>query len=75
MNYGIELSPKEGRCEYKGLNVRWFNQSNAEWTHPYVYDNPNSTLRSSGCDLPPVCSWENIRAFYESVNHFYSERN
>ncbi len=30
---------------------------------------------SSGCDLPPVCSWENIRAFYESVNQFYSERN
>lgn len=30
---------------------------------------------SSGCDLPPVCAWENIRAFYETVNHFYSERN
>lgn len=30
---------------------------------------------SSGCDLPPVCSWENIRAFYETVNQYYSERN
>lgn len=30
---------------------------------------------SSGCDLPPVCSWENIHAFYQSVNQYYSERN
>jgi uroporphyrinogen decarboxylase len=28
---------------------------------------------SSGCDLPPVCSWENIRAFFESVNQYYTE--
>ena len=28
---------------------------------------------SSGCDLPPVCSWENIRAFFETVNQYYSE--
>ena len=28
---------------------------------------------SSGCDLPPVCSWENIRAFFNSVNQYYSE--
>lgn len=30
---------------------------------------------SSGCDLPPVCSWENIHAFFDTVNQFYSERN
>ena len=28
---------------------------------------------SSGCDLPPVCSWENIRAFFDSVNQYYTE--
>ena len=28
---------------------------------------------SSGCDLPPVCSWENIRTFFETVNQYYSE--
>ena len=27
---------------------------------------------SSGCDLPPVCSWENINAFFEAVNQFYN---
>lgn len=51
MKYGIELSPKEGRCEYKGLNLRYFNQANAEWTHPYVYDDPKSTLHSAGCGI------------------------
>lgn len=27
---------------------------------------------SSGCDLPPVCSWDNINAFFEAVNQFYN---
>lgn len=26
---------------------------------------------SSGCDLPPVCSWDNIHAFFDAVNHYY----
>lgn len=51
MKYGMELSPREGRCGYNGLNVRFFNQSSAEWTHPYVYDDPESNLRSSGCGI------------------------
>lgn len=25
---------------------------------------------SSGCDLPPMCSWDNIHAFYEAVSEF-----
>ena len=27
---------------------------------------------SSGCDLPPVCSWENINTFFEAVKQFYN---
>lgn len=28
---------------------------------------------SSGCDIPPMSPWENIDAFFEAVNEFYSE--
>lgn len=28
---------------------------------------------SSGCDLPPVCSWENIHAFFDAVNAYYNK--
>lgn len=28
---------------------------------------------SSGCDLPPVCSWENINAFFDAVNQYYNK--
>ncbi|MDP4133481.1 MAG: uroporphyrinogen decarboxylase family protein [Bacillota bacterium] len=26
---------------------------------------------SSGCDIPPLSSWENIKAFFEAVDEFY----
>ena len=29
---------------------------------------------SSGCDIPPMVSWENIDAFYEAVDEFYTEK-
>lgn len=29
---------------------------------------------SSGCDIPPMSSWENITAFFEAVSEFYSEK-
>lgn len=29
---------------------------------------------SSGCDIPPMTPWENIDAFYEAVEEFYSEK-
>lgn len=32
---------------------------------------PNFVI-SSGCDIPPVSPWENIDAFFEAVNNFYS---
>ncbi len=28
---------------------------------------------SSGCDIPPASSWDNINAFFEAVDEFYSE--
>ena len=28
-------------------------------------------LISSGCDIPPLSSWENINAFFSAVNEFY----
>lgn len=28
-------------------------------------------IPSSGCDVPPMCPWDNIRAFFETVNNFY----
>ena len=28
---------------------------------------------SSGCDIPPTSSWENIDAFFEAVDEFYNE--
>ncbi len=28
---------------------------------------------SSGCDIPPMSPWENIDAFFEAVDEFYSE--
>jgi len=35
------------------------------------YDN---FVISSGCDIPPTSSWENIDAFFEAVNEFYAEK-
>lgn len=32
---------------------------------------PNFVI-SSGCDIPPVSSWDNIDAFFEAVTEFYS---
>lgn len=29
---------------------------------------------SSGCDIPPMSPWENIDAFFEAVDAFYSEK-
>lgn len=33
---------------------------------------PNFVI-SSGCDIPPASSWENIDAFFEAVEEFYRE--
>ncbi|MCL2881214.1 MAG: uroporphyrinogen decarboxylase family protein [Treponema sp.] len=33
---------------------------------------PNFVV-SSGCDIPPLSSWENIEAFFAAVKEFYSE--
>ncbi len=32
---------------------------------------PNFVV-SSGCDIPPLSPWENIQAFFDGVNEFYS---
>ena len=32
-------------------------------------------IPSSGCDVPPASPWENIEAFYDAVDNYYSERN
>ena len=29
---------------------------------------------SSGCDIPPMASWENIMSFFEAVNEYYSKQ-
>ena len=29
---------------------------------------------STGCDVPPMSSWDNIHAFFEAVEEFYSEK-
>lgn len=29
---------------------------------------------SSGCDIPPLAPWENIKAFYKAVNDYYENR-
>lgn len=55
MDYGIKLSGKEGRCDYKGKSVRWFNQGCPEWTHPYEYENNGSNLRTAGCGVFSMC--------------------
>ena len=31
---------------------------------------PNFVI-SSGCDIPPMSSWENIDAFFRAVDEFY----
>ncbi|MBE7022169.1 MAG: methyltransferase [Ruminococcaceae bacterium] len=33
-------------------------------------DYPNFVI-SSGCDIPPTCSWDNIDAFFEAVKEYY----
>jgi len=33
---------------------------------------PNFVI-SSGCDIPPLSSWDNIDAFFEAVDEFYKE--
>ena len=35
---------------------------------------PNFIL-SSGCDIPPLSSWDNIRAFFKAVSDYYDEAN
>ena len=32
---------------------------------------PNFII-SSGCDIPPLSSWDNINAFFEAVREYYS---
>lgn len=29
---------------------------------------------SSGCDIPPLSSWDNIQAFFDGINEYYSEK-
>ena len=29
---------------------------------------------SSGCDLPPAVSWDNIRAFFDAVKSYYTNK-
>ena len=36
-------------------------------------DRPNFLL-SSGCDIPPASSWDNIRAFFQASADFYAKR-
>ncbi|MBS6547326.1 MAG: uroporphyrinogen decarboxylase family protein [Butyricicoccus pullicaecorum] len=33
---------------------------------------PNFII-SSGCDIPPIASWDNIAAFYQAVSDFYTK--
>lgn len=33
---------------------------------------PNFVV-SSGCDIPPLSPWENIQAFFDGINEFYSK--
>lgn len=35
---------------------------------------PNFVL-SSGCDIPPMTSWENIDAFFSAAREYYEEKN
>lgn len=35
--------------------------------------NPGFVI-SSGCDIPPASSWENIQAFFEAVDEYYGKR-
>ena len=35
---------------------------------------PNFVI-SSGCDIPPVASWDNIHAFYQAASDFYAAKN
>lgn len=35
-------------------------------------EHPNFLI-SSGCDIPPAASWENIDAFFEAVSSYYGE--
>lgn len=30
---------------------------------------------SSGCDIPPLSSWDNIQAFFDGIQEYYSKRN
>lgn len=32
-------------------------------------------IPSSGCDVPPMCPWDNIRAFFNTVNTYYQKGN
>lgn len=34
---------------------------------------PNFVI-SSGCDIPPLSKWENIHAYFDAVNEFYSKK-
>lgn len=36
-------------------------------------DSFSNFVPSSGCDLPPSTSWDNINAFFDAVNEFYNK--
>ncbi len=52
----------EGSCEEMDKEVNRILSNCASY--------PNFMI-SSGCDIPPLAKWENIRQFYKSVNAYY----
>ena len=37
-----------------------------------ICSHPNFVI-SSGCDIPPMSSWDNIDAFFAAVDEFYAK--
>jgi uroporphyrinogen decarboxylase len=35
--------------------------------------NHDNFIVSSGCDIPPLSSWDNINAFFDAVKEFYAK--
>ncbi|MGI6238188.1 MAG: hypothetical protein ACOYI5_00990 [Christensenellales bacterium] len=51
MDYGREISPKEMIVNYEGREIRYFNQTSSDWTHPYEYQGDGSNLHKAGCGI------------------------
>lgn len=49
------LTGKSKTIKVLDKEITYFNQNCREWTHPYIFDNPDGNLNNSGCGIFSLC--------------------